>query len=139
MKESDCCSCGKVGEPLHYVTSCPFTASFHITKPTQDLETIWRNKVMKTKLSRIKTRNLVKFLLDNESLLSPDPDSEQGQLISRNLYLSSPINTEHKSTQSIYGLNTFFSQAVQKVSKYVILTYLVLLFTVLLLSPATFL
>ncbi|GBL97642.1 hypothetical protein AVEN_49146-1 [Araneus ventricosus] len=32
--------------------------------------------VMKNRLFRIKTRNLENFLLDNESLLSPDPDSE---------------------------------------------------------------
>ncbi|GBM09113.1 hypothetical protein AVEN_5294-1 [Araneus ventricosus] len=49
----------------------------HLTKSTQDLKTIWWNKVMKNKLSRIKTRTLVKFLLDNESLPSPDPDSEK--------------------------------------------------------------
>ncbi|GBL93847.1 hypothetical protein AVEN_153613-1 [Araneus ventricosus] len=69
--------CGEVGEPLHYAISCPFTASFHLTKPIQDLETVWWNKVMNDKLSRIKTMNLVNFLLDNEFLLSPDPGSEQ--------------------------------------------------------------
>ncbi|GBM90016.1 hypothetical protein AVEN_174823-1 [Araneus ventricosus] len=72
IKESDCCDWGGVGDPLHYVTSYPFTACFHLTKPTQDLQTIWWNKVIKNKLSRIKTRILVNFLLYNKSLLSPD-------------------------------------------------------------------
>ncbi|GBM64095.1 hypothetical protein AVEN_74399-1 [Araneus ventricosus] len=77
IKESDCCGCVEVGDPLHYATSFPFTASSHLTIPTHDLETVWWNEVMENKLSRIKTRNLVKFLLDNESFVSPDPDSEQ--------------------------------------------------------------
>ncbi|GBN52517.1 hypothetical protein AVEN_45004-1 [Araneus ventricosus] len=77
IKDFDCCGYGEVAYPLHYATSCPFTTCFHLTKPTQDLETVWWDKVIKNKLSRIKIRNLVKFLLDNESSLSPDPDSEQ--------------------------------------------------------------
>ncbi|GBM24483.1 hypothetical protein AVEN_254001-1 [Araneus ventricosus] len=40
IKESAWCGCGEVGEPLHYSTSSPFTASYHLTKPTQDLETV---------------------------------------------------------------------------------------------------
>ncbi|GBL77023.1 hypothetical protein AVEN_12675-1 [Araneus ventricosus] len=42
--------------------------------PSKDLEVDWWTKVIKNKLSRIKTRNLVKFLLENESLLSPDSE-----------------------------------------------------------------
>ncbi|GBM47828.1 hypothetical protein AVEN_5206-1 [Araneus ventricosus] len=73
----DCYGCGEVSDTLHYTTRCPITTSFHHTKSTQDLDTVWWNRVMKNKLSRIKTRNLVRFLLDNDSLLSPDPDSEE--------------------------------------------------------------
>ncbi|GBM45713.1 hypothetical protein AVEN_14090-1 [Araneus ventricosus] len=51
--------------------------AIHLTKPTQYIETDSRNNVMKNKLSRIETRILVQFLQDNESLLSPDSDSEQ--------------------------------------------------------------
>ncbi|GBN57015.1 hypothetical protein AVEN_272932-1 [Araneus ventricosus] len=56
IKESDCC-CREVGVRLHYATSFPFAASFHLTKLYHYLEAVWRNKVMKNKLSMIKTRN----------------------------------------------------------------------------------
>ncbi|GBM87401.1 hypothetical protein AVEN_220934-1 [Araneus ventricosus] len=62
IKESNCCE--ELGDPLYYAACCPFTTSYHLTKSIQDLETIWWNKVVKNKLLRIKTRNLLKFLLD---------------------------------------------------------------------------
>ncbi|GBN09726.1 hypothetical protein AVEN_212181-1 [Araneus ventricosus] len=34
----DSCGCGNLGNLLHYATSCLFTTSYHITKPSVDLE-----------------------------------------------------------------------------------------------------
>ncbi|GBL85808.1 hypothetical protein AVEN_96375-1 [Araneus ventricosus] len=34
IRSSDSCGCGKLGNPLHYATSCLFTTSYHLTKPS---------------------------------------------------------------------------------------------------------
>ncbi|GBM78466.1 hypothetical protein AVEN_119228-1 [Araneus ventricosus] len=57
--------------------------------------------------------------IDSEQFIHHHPSSTH---ISHNLWLIPPANTAHKSTQSIYVSNTFFSQVVRKVSKYVMLT-----------------
>ncbi|GBM49689.1 hypothetical protein AVEN_274349-1 [Araneus ventricosus] len=39
IRNSDSCGCGYLGNPLlHYATSCLFTTSYHLTKPSADLE-----------------------------------------------------------------------------------------------------
>ncbi|GBN79268.1 hypothetical protein AVEN_98671-1 [Araneus ventricosus] len=40
IRNSDCC-----GYPLHYATSCLFTTSYHLTKPSADLEPLWWKRV----------------------------------------------------------------------------------------------
>ncbi|GBN55426.1 hypothetical protein AVEN_61792-1 [Araneus ventricosus] len=72
-KESDCCNCGKWA--VHSIhTSCPFIR-FLLLITYPDPETVWWNQVMKTNYPRLKQGTL-QVLLDNESFLSPDPDSE---------------------------------------------------------------
>ncbi|GBO31737.1 hypothetical protein AVEN_76753-1 [Araneus ventricosus] len=49
------CPCGNTnGTPLHYVTECILTASFHMTKPAQQHELIWFRNVACNKGSRLK-------------------------------------------------------------------------------------
>ncbi|GBN81330.1 hypothetical protein AVEN_155503-1 [Araneus ventricosus] len=40
IRSSDSCGCGNLGNPLHYATSCLFTTSYHLTKPSADLESV---------------------------------------------------------------------------------------------------
>ncbi|GBN04552.1 hypothetical protein AVEN_101233-1 [Araneus ventricosus] len=35
------CACGKEGKPLHYVTGCQLTESWHLTKPAAHLQSNW--------------------------------------------------------------------------------------------------
>ncbi|GBM23125.1 hypothetical protein AVEN_150539-1 [Araneus ventricosus] len=34
-------SCGELGTPLHFATSCRHTSSYHFTKPSNELENLW--------------------------------------------------------------------------------------------------
>ncbi|GBN69193.1 hypothetical protein AVEN_150797-1 [Araneus ventricosus] len=116
MKTPPQSSRGIVGPDLNWAIHSIKPRAAHspllITSPNPPWTIVWWNKVMKTKLSWIKTRILVKILLNNESLLSPDPNGEQFQksstqvqLISHNLCLFPSTNTVYKSTQSFYVLN----------------------------------
>ncbi|GBM03964.1 hypothetical protein AVEN_99169-1 [Araneus ventricosus] len=71
IRNSDSCGCGNLGNPLHYATSCLFTTSYHITKPSADLEPLWWKRVMNNNNSRAKIRNLIHFNAENETLFSP--------------------------------------------------------------------
>ncbi|GBN17478.1 hypothetical protein AVEN_3932-1 [Araneus ventricosus] len=57
IRSSDSCGCGKLGNPLHYATSCLFTTSYHLTKPSADLEPLWWKRVMNNNNSRAKIKN----------------------------------------------------------------------------------
>ncbi|GBL79003.1 hypothetical protein AVEN_48961-1 [Araneus ventricosus] len=37
LHHSDICACGEKGDPLHYVTSCHMTLSYHFTKPSAEM------------------------------------------------------------------------------------------------------
>ncbi|GBL75780.1 hypothetical protein AVEN_155071-1 [Araneus ventricosus] len=63
---SDLCACGEVGTPFHYATTCHLTASYHFTKPNENLTSIWWRNILTNKLSRLKIINLVSFLIENE-------------------------------------------------------------------------
>ncbi|GBM75905.1 hypothetical protein AVEN_241357-1 [Araneus ventricosus] len=56
------------GKPL---TSCLFTTSYHLTKPSADLEPLWWKRVMNNNDSRAKIRKLIHFISENETLLFP--------------------------------------------------------------------
>ncbi|GBM80200.1 hypothetical protein AVEN_8331-1 [Araneus ventricosus] len=71
IRSSDSCGCGKLGNPLHYATSCLFTTSYHLTKPSADLEPLWWKKVMNNNNSRAKIKKLIHFIAENETLLFP--------------------------------------------------------------------
>ncbi|GBM19682.1 hypothetical protein AVEN_199851-1 [Araneus ventricosus] len=63
------CACGKLGNPLHYVTECHLTESFHFTKPVEVNRVAWMRAVAGNKLSRNKIVQLVRILAVNEALI----------------------------------------------------------------------
>ncbi|GBN57081.1 hypothetical protein AVEN_244564-1 [Araneus ventricosus] len=68
------CPCGKTnGTPLHYATECILTASFHMTKPTQQHELIWFRNVASIKSSRLKIQRLLHHLNDFQELFRINP------------------------------------------------------------------
>ncbi|GBM13697.1 hypothetical protein AVEN_148215-1 [Araneus ventricosus] len=71
IRSSDSCVCGNLGNPLHYATSCLFTTSYHLRKPSADLEPLWWKRVMTNNNSRAKIRKLIYFIAENEILLFP--------------------------------------------------------------------
>ncbi|GBN59461.1 hypothetical protein AVEN_110928-1 [Araneus ventricosus] len=71
IRSSDSCGCEKLGNPLHYATSCLFTTSYHLTKPSADLEPLWWKRVMNNNNSRAKIKKLIHFIAENETLLFP--------------------------------------------------------------------
>ncbi|GBM14315.1 hypothetical protein AVEN_128372-1 [Araneus ventricosus] len=44
IRNSDSCGCGNLGNTLHCATSCLFTTSYHLTKPSADLKPLWWKK-----------------------------------------------------------------------------------------------
>ncbi|GBM31979.1 hypothetical protein AVEN_222313-1 [Araneus ventricosus] len=71
IRSRDSCGCGNLRNPLHYATSCLFTTSYHLTKPSADLEPLWWKRVMNNNNSRAKIRKLIHFIAENETLLFP--------------------------------------------------------------------
>ncbi|GBM42440.1 hypothetical protein AVEN_139877-1 [Araneus ventricosus] len=71
IRSSDSCGCGNLGNPLHYATSCLFTTSYHLTKPSADLQPLWWKRGMNNNNSRAKIRKLIHFIAKNETLLFP--------------------------------------------------------------------
>ncbi|GBM75105.1 hypothetical protein AVEN_74190-1 [Araneus ventricosus] len=71
IRSSDSCGCGNLGNSLHYATSCLFTTSYHLTKPSADLDPLWWKRVMNNNNSRAKIRKLIHFIAENETLLFP--------------------------------------------------------------------
>ncbi|GBL73576.1 hypothetical protein AVEN_148255-1 [Araneus ventricosus] len=100
IRNSDSCGCGNLGNPLHYAKSCLFRTSYHLTKPSADLEPLWWKRVMNNNNSMAKIRKLIHFIVVNETLFLPkDGDSNwiQTQLTLCTHILSSPI---HKAPPS---------------------------------------
>ncbi|GBM34470.1 hypothetical protein AVEN_106711-1 [Araneus ventricosus] len=62
MRSSDSCGGGNLGNPLHYATSCLFTTSYHLTKPSSVLEPLWWKRVTNNNNSRAKIRKLIHFI-----------------------------------------------------------------------------
>ncbi|GBM62090.1 hypothetical protein AVEN_182255-1 [Araneus ventricosus] len=71
IRNSESCGCGNLGNPLHYATSCLFTTSYHLTKPSADLGLLWWKRVMNNNNSRAKIRKLIHFIAENETLCFP--------------------------------------------------------------------
>ncbi|GBM00471.1 hypothetical protein AVEN_111707-1 [Araneus ventricosus] len=71
IRSSDSCGCGNLGNPLHYATSCLFTTSYYLTKPSADLEPLWWKRVMNNNNFRAKIRKLNHFIAENQTLLFP--------------------------------------------------------------------
>ncbi|GBN59357.1 hypothetical protein AVEN_176244-1 [Araneus ventricosus] len=71
IRNSDSCVCGYLGNPIHYTTSCLFTTSYLLTKPSADLEPLWWKRVQNNKIFRAKIRKLIHFITENEALLFP--------------------------------------------------------------------
>ncbi|GBL90877.1 hypothetical protein AVEN_27986-1 [Araneus ventricosus] len=62
LRTTYCCGCGELGSPLHFEISCRLTSSFHLTKPSNDLEQLWWKRVLNNPLPRIKIRKLINFI-----------------------------------------------------------------------------
>ncbi|GBM07122.1 hypothetical protein AVEN_177085-1 [Araneus ventricosus] len=62
IRNNDSCGCRKLGNSLHYATSCLFTTSYHQTKRSADLEPLWWKRVMNNNNSRAKIRKLIHFI-----------------------------------------------------------------------------
>ncbi|XP_055951673.1 uncharacterized protein LOC129987758 [Argiope bruennichi] len=62
------CTCGEVGSPLHYATECILTTSYHLTKPSANLQQVWFSRVADNSLSRAKIRKMVQFLHEESQL-----------------------------------------------------------------------
>ncbi|GBM39548.1 hypothetical protein AVEN_52906-1 [Araneus ventricosus] len=66
---SDISTCGEKRDPIHNVTSCPMTLSYHFTKPSvENTQLLWKS-VLSNKLSRINIVKLIAFLTENENLI----------------------------------------------------------------------
>ncbi|GBN59122.1 hypothetical protein AVEN_213395-1 [Araneus ventricosus] len=46
IRNRDSYGCENLGNPLHYATSCLFTTSYHLKKPSADLEPLCWKRVM---------------------------------------------------------------------------------------------
>ncbi|GBM81867.1 hypothetical protein AVEN_219823-1 [Araneus ventricosus] len=80
IRNSDSCGCGNPGNPLYYATSCLFTTSCHLTKPSAGLEPLWWERGMNNNNSREKIRKLIHFIAEKESLFFPkDGDNNYPQ------------------------------------------------------------
>ncbi|GBM91476.1 hypothetical protein AVEN_237626-1 [Araneus ventricosus] len=72
IRSSDSCGCRNLGNHfLHYAASCLFTTSYHLTKPSADLEPLWWKRVMNNNNSRANIRKLIHFIEENETLFLP--------------------------------------------------------------------
>ncbi|GBO17901.1 hypothetical protein AVEN_228256-1 [Araneus ventricosus] len=71
IRNSDSCGCGNLGNLLPYATSCLFTTSYHLTKPSADLEPLWWERVMNNNNSRAKNRKLIHFIAENGTFVFP--------------------------------------------------------------------
>ncbi|GBN43224.1 hypothetical protein AVEN_226459-1 [Araneus ventricosus] len=69
LSDSDSCVCGKVGDPIHYATSCPLTLSWHVRKHSTSLESLWYQRVLENPNSRKRIINMIKFIIDNENIM----------------------------------------------------------------------
>ncbi|GBO19757.1 Retrovirus-related Pol polyprotein from type-1 retrotransposable element R1 [Araneus ventricosus] len=69
------CACGKEGTPLHYITECVLTESWHLTRPADNLKDLWFQRVAGNPLSRLKIRQAIQHMHANQDLFKPDPDT----------------------------------------------------------------
>ncbi|GBN96985.1 hypothetical protein AVEN_183235-1 [Araneus ventricosus] len=61
LSDSDSCACGEVGDPIHYVTSCPLNFSWHIRKPSTSLDNLWFQRVLENLNLRKRIINMIKI------------------------------------------------------------------------------
>ncbi|GBN24965.1 hypothetical protein AVEN_245943-1 [Araneus ventricosus] len=65
--------CGGIGSESHYATECPLTYYWHLRKPASHLIHVWLRQVAGNQQSRNKIHDIVRFMLANSQLFSPDP------------------------------------------------------------------
>ncbi|GBN95808.1 hypothetical protein AVEN_106487-1 [Araneus ventricosus] len=70
LKPTPFCACGKEGTPLHYITECDLTESWHITKPAANLKDLWFRRVAGNPHSRAKVRQVIKHMLKTRTSFS---------------------------------------------------------------------
>ncbi|GBL79760.1 hypothetical protein AVEN_18277-1 [Araneus ventricosus] len=68
----DNCSCGEKGDPMHYVTKCRFTLSWHFQTPTVSLKLQWLKNILTNNSSRTRLRLLMRFICDEDNIIVED-------------------------------------------------------------------
>ncbi|GBM76087.1 hypothetical protein AVEN_148226-1 [Araneus ventricosus] len=68
IRNSDSCGCGDLGNPLHYATSYLLARSYHLTKPSNDPESLWWKRVQTNNISRAKIIKFILFIAENEAV-----------------------------------------------------------------------
>ncbi|GBN02556.1 hypothetical protein AVEN_89522-1 [Araneus ventricosus] len=70
LRSSDDCSCGDIGTPLHYATSCPHTKNWHFSKPSSNNLLHWKKSILNNNQSRKRLQILMTFLMENDTLIN---------------------------------------------------------------------
>ncbi|GBO12315.1 Putative protein in type-1 retrotransposable element R1DM [Araneus ventricosus] len=70
LRTSEDCSCGDLGSPLHFATSCPHTKNWHFKKPSQNNILHWKKAILNNSQSRKRLKNLMTFLMENDILIN---------------------------------------------------------------------
>ncbi|GBN84628.1 Retrovirus-related Pol polyprotein from type-1 retrotransposable element R1 [Araneus ventricosus] len=70
LRNSDLCSCGEIGTPLHFATSCILTESWHFKKPSDSNILQWKLGILKNTGSRTRLKQLLDFIIDNDFLIN---------------------------------------------------------------------
>ncbi|GBM85068.1 hypothetical protein AVEN_109370-1 [Araneus ventricosus] len=73
LTTTEYCCYGGIGIKLHYATECPLTESWHLKKPASHLLHIWLRQAAGDERPRNIIFNIIRFILTNSHLLSPDP------------------------------------------------------------------
>ncbi|GBN92422.1 Putative protein in type-1 retrotransposable element R1DM [Araneus ventricosus] len=70
LRPTDLCSCGEVGTPIHYATSCLLTESWHFKKPSSTNLLNWKKGILNNKGARNQLDQLMNFLMNNDDLIN---------------------------------------------------------------------
>ncbi|GBN96432.1 Putative protein in type-1 retrotransposable element R1DM [Araneus ventricosus] len=65
------CACGMYGSPLHYVTECVLTSSWHLKKPAPQFQKQWYKQVAANAQSRHRIHQIIGHIHNNSELFAP--------------------------------------------------------------------
>ncbi|GBN58202.1 hypothetical protein AVEN_164907-1 [Araneus ventricosus] len=73
LRTHDNCSCGEIGDPMHFATKCRFTLSWPLQTPTVSFKLQWlKNILIINNSSRTRLRLLMRFICDENNLIVED-------------------------------------------------------------------